>query len=382
MPGVTKRKYVGETMRINKKITQILRRLSEVLPYDYNADTLVNLFKELYPHEWCELNQRYQHYKKKDEFLRKIGKNVRYKPDPPRKHFLNLPKVKHMLSKGMVIKHKANFDSVGYQEKFNSFKVKRLNAIKSRNDKIAKENELIQNVEPLYIDAFIAAYHQRGISLEGKLEIFNELQKYKSNKVLEFFYKLNDSERNNQIRNMGFRHLQRMGNYVKLRKKFKGKEKSYMTETSQFFMTPLDLLNRIEGNKLQNQKIYDVFVSHSYIDSSVIKKVIKALNKHFLNVYCDWTSDRDFLRRELVSEYTKVVLKKRIKQSKNIVFVRTKNSVESDWVKFELDYARAIGKPIYYIDLLNDNTTQQFQELIFDLENEIISLEGFHLNQQ
>uniref|UniRef100_UPI00403F5583 TIR domain-containing protein n=1 Tax=Paenibacillus sp. FSL K6-2441 TaxID=2954679 RepID=UPI00403F5583 len=83
-----------------------------------------------------------------------------------------------------------------------------------------------------------------------------------------------------------------------------------------------------------------------------------------------------------MSEYTKVVLKKRIKQSKNIVFVRTKNSVESDWVKFELDYARAIGKPIYYIDLLNDNTTQQFQELIFDLENEIISLEGFHLNQQ
>lgn len=373
MPGVAQRKYVGETMRINKNLSQILRRLSDLLTYNYNADTLLQLFQELYPREWNELNQRYHQYKKKDDFLLKNGKKIRYKPKPPKQHFLSLPKVKNMLSEGTIAKHKANFDKHGYQEKLDKFKAKRQSAIQSKLEKLAKANELIQNVEPLYIDAFIAAYHKRGISIDGKMEIFKELQKYKSNKVIEFFYKLNDSERNDQIRNMAFRHLQETGNYVKLRKNFKGKKKNYMTETSQFFMTPFDLLNRIQSNTVQSKKVYNVFLSHSYKDSAIVKKLIKALNKHSVNIYCDWTSDNDFLRRELVSDYTKVVLKKRIEQSKNIVFVRTKNSLESDWVGFELDYARELGKPIYYIDLLNDNTTEHFQKLIYDTENETIS---------
>lgn len=357
-------------MRINKKTTQILRRISDVLPYNYNEDTLLALFQELYPHEWEKLNQRYQQYKKKDEFLSKNGKKIRYTPDSPRVHFLNLPKVKHMLSKGMIAKHKANFDKLGYQEKFDSFKAKRQNTIKSRSDKIAKANELIQKVEPLYIDAFIAAYHKRGISIDGKMEIFKELQKYKSRKVLELFYKLNDSERNNQIRNMAFKHLQVTGNYVKLRKNFKGK-KYFMTEKTQFFMTPIDLLKRIESNNIQNKKVYDVFISHSYKDTDIIKKIIKALNKHSLNIYCDWTSDNDFLKRELVSDYTKVVLKKRIAQSNNVVFVKTQNSLESDWVNFELDYSRDLGKNILCINL-TDEEEVRFKELDYNAEHESV----------
>ena len=375
MPGISQRKYVGETMRINKSLSQILRRLSDVLPYNYSAETLLELFQDLYPREWMELDQRYHQYTKKDAFLVKNGKKIRYKPDPPREHFLNLPKVKHMLSKGAIAKHKANFDKDGYQQKLDNYKTKRQSAIRSRNEKIAKANELIQNVEPLYIDAFIAAYHKRGISIDGKLEIFKELQKYKSRKVIEFFYKLNDSERNNQIRDMAFNHLQSIGSYVKLRKHYKGKKKEYMTERSQFYMTPLDLLNRIESNNVQNKKVYDVFISHSYKDSSLIKKLIRAFNKHSLNIYCDWTSDSDFLKRELVSEYTKVILKKRLEQSKNVVFVRTNNSVESDWVEFELDYSKEIGKTIFCIDFISDGSEEEmnYLYLYYDAVNETIA---------
>lgn len=372
MPGEAQRKYTGETIRINKNLSQILRCISDILPYNYNAETLVQLFRELYPYEWDELNQRYHHYKKKDEFLIKSGKKVRYKPQSAKQHFLSLPKVKNMLSEGMVAKHKVNFDEHGYQKKFDKLKAERQIAIQSKLKKLTKANELIQNVEPLYIDVFIAAYHKRGISIDDKMEIFKELQKYKSGKVLDFFYKLNDSERNNQIRNMAFKHLQVTGNYVKLRKNFKGKKQNYMTEQTQFFMTPLDLLNGIERNTLQNRKIYDVFLSHSYKDSDIVKKLIKAFNKHSMNIYCDWTSDNDFLKRELVSNYTRVVLKKRIEQSKNIVFVRTKNSINSDWVSFELDYSRELKKTIFCIDLIDDTTTVQYQKLIYDAENEQI----------
>lgn len=371
MPGIAQRKYVGETMRINKTIGQILRRLSCVLPYNYSAETLLKLFQDLYPREWKELDQRYYQYKEKDAFLLKRGMKTRYKPDPPREHFFNLPKVKHMLSKGAIAKHQANFDMNGYQQNLDNYKAQRQSAIKSRNEKIAKANEIIQNVEPLYIDAFIAAYHKRGMSVDGKLEIFKELKKYKSRKVNEFFYKLNDSERNNQIRDMAFKHLQSTGSYVKLRKHYKGIKKEYMTERSQFYMTPLDLLNRIESNSVQNKKVYDVFISHSYKDSAFIKKIMKAFNKHFLNVYCDWTSDNDFLKRELVSEYTRVVLQKRLEQSRNLVFVKTKNSIESDWVNFELDYFSSLGKSIFCINLLGEED-MLFTELDYSAENETV----------
>jgi len=39
---------------------------------------------------------------------------------------------------------------------------------------------------------------------------------------------------------MAFKYLQRTGHYVKLRKKFKGKQKSYTIETDDFFMKPED----------------------------------------------------------------------------------------------------------------------------------------------
>lgn len=371
MPGITQRKYVGETMRLNKTLSQVLKRLFEVLPYNYSAETLLELFQELYPREWLDLNQRYNQYKKKDAFLLKNGKKIRYKPNPPKEHLLNLPIVKQILSKSAIAKHQANFDMNSYQQKLNNYKAKRQRAIQSKNAKITKANELIQNVEPLYIDAFIAAYHKRGINIDGKIEIFKELQKYKSRKVIDFFYKLNDSELNNQIRNMAFFHLQSTGNYVKLRKQYKGKKKVYMTEKSQFYMTPIDLLNRIESNNIQNKKVYDVFISHSYKDSAIIKKIIKAFNKHSLNVYCDWTSDIEFLKRELVSEYTKVVLQKRLEQSRNLVFVKTQNSIVSDWVNFELEYYEELGKAIYCIDLIGEEE-MQYEELKYDSLNETV----------
>ena len=76
----------------------------------------------------------------------------------------------------------------------------------------------------------ISAYHKKGNTIEDKLEIFKEIQKFDCDRATQFFYKLNDSERNNQIRNMAFQHLQNTGHYVKLRKNFKGKKKIYMED--------------------------------------------------------------------------------------------------------------------------------------------------------
>jgi len=193
------------------------------------------------------------------------------------------------------------------------------------------------------------------------MEIVKELQKYDSNKTLDFFQKLNDSEKNSQIRIVAFKHLQSIGKYVKLRKSFKGKRKTYMTEKTNFNMKPLDLFEKIENNLVQNKKSYDIFISHSFEDNILVKKIIKELNKYNLNIYCDWISDNDFLKRTYAGDYTKAILKRRIEQSKKVLFIKTNqtndksNNFYSEWVKMEILYAKSINKPIEHIDFTNSN---------------------------
>ncbi|EDT75429.1 toll/interleukin-1 receptor domain-containing protein [Clostridium butyricum] len=370
MPGITKRKYVGEIMRFNKQLKRPLKLILEVLPYAYDENVIINLFKELYPYEWKTINERYKEYKEKDKFLIKVGKKERYRPLSPKKYLLSLPQIKYKLSYKAKQSHKNHFNEQQQLKELEELKNKRLKVIKNKEQKIHNSMELMQNVEPLYIDLFITAYHKKGITIEGKMEIFKELQKYECEKSLKFFYKLNDSERNSQIRNMAFKHLQNSGHYCKLRKSFKGKKKEYMLEKTEFNMTPADLVKRIENNTVQNRKSYDVFISHSSKDSSIVKKVIKALNKQGLTCYCDWTSDNDFLKRNMVSDFTKEVLKKRLQQSKKLLLVKSDRAINSWWVNFEIQYFEKLSKPLYYINLDNQGVFNEegFKKVKYDLK--------------
>jgi hypothetical protein len=377
MPGTAQRKYVGETMRIHKKLKHFVRKIADILPYEYDKNDVFNLFKGFYPLEWKEIIERCKHYKEKDDFLVKVGKKPRYKPSSAEGFFFGIPAVRYILSAGFIKKHKERFDEDTRKQKYDALR----KSCEARNvkiqQKIAKNTELMQNVEPYYVDALITAYHQRGITTEGKIEIVKEMGKFLCDKSIKFFYKLNDAERNNQIRRIAFNHLQNSGHYVKLRKNFKGKKKNYMIEKSDFNMTPLDLIKRLDSDSIQNQKRYSVFVSHSYRDSLIVKNVIAILNKQKRSCYCDWTSDNDFLKRSLVSDYTKEVLKRRIEQSDCLFFIRTNNSmtgekVNSEWIEMELEYSKEIGKQIYYIDLLNDGVKLPYNLLNHNLTENII----------
>lgn len=153
------------------------------------------------------------------------------------------------------------------------------------------------------------------------------------------FYKLNDSERNDEIRQLAFQHLQSSGYYVKLRQRFKGKKKMYQIETDTFSGTPEGLYNAlIKENSVQKLKTYDLFISHSCLDKDIVRSVVKAANNVGMNCYVDWISDNDFLKRSLVSNYTKEVLKARMECASKLLFLSTDNSRKSSWVSFELDY--------------------------------------------
>lgn len=136
-------------------------------------------------------------------------------------------------------------------------------------------------------------------------------------------------------------------------------------------------MKRFEADTIQNKKHYSVFVSHSFKDSNLIKQIISILNKQGFSCYCDWLSDNDFLKRSLVSEYTKEVLKKRIEQSDKVLLVRTENSMtgvklNSPWIELEIDHSISLKKPIYYIDLLGDRIKLPYTKLSQDIAAGII----------
>lgn len=374
MPGKTKRKYVGELLRFNKSLKQPLRNIKSILPQEYSSGAIITEFKMYYPLIWKEMQERFEHYKAKDDFLIRNGKKIRYKPLPPHDYLLSLPQIKLWLSKGGLENHKVSFDRTSQQENIKFLTQERDKSKNKYETKIKTNTRKIQEIEPLYIDAFIAAYHQRGISTEGKIEILNELKKFQSEKIIHFFYKINDAEKNNQIREMAFNHLQSVGKYVKLRPKFRGKQKTYMVETSDFDMTPEDLWQRLESNKIQNKKHFDFFISHSYANKNEVLNTIKCLNKQGYAVYCDWASDNDFLKRDLVSDHTKLVLKKRLEQSENIMLLKSEKALNSDWVAFELEYFTKIGRPIYFIELdaTTDPRLEKFKRLDYDFSEAFI----------
>ena len=82
------------------------------------------------------------------------------------------------------------------------------------------------------------------------------------------------------------------------------------------------------------------------------------------------TSDNDFLKRSFASEYTEIVLKRRIEQSRYILFLQTNNSVTingdfiSKWVKMEIEYSKKISKEIYCLNFCGGNA--KFKNIEFD----------------
>lgn len=364
MSGKVKRKYDGETARIGKSFTRPLNLIEETLYPNYTKEDLLNAFKKYYPYEWKSLCERQQNYKEKDKFLKSTKGRTRYNPPSPEQFFFSLPKVKNLLNKGHQEKYKKSFDEAKRTEAEKLLTAKRNNRINKRSEAITAYTLNEQEIDPGFIDALIYAYHRKGNTVNDKLEIFKEIQKYDCDKTTEFFYKLNDSERNDEIRHLAFQHLQASGHYVKLRKGFDGKKKSYQVEEDTFNGTPEELYDKLGlEDSVQNIKSYDVFISHSSLDKEQVRKTVREVNKLGLNCYVDWTADNDFLKRSMVSDYTKEVLKRRMEQSKRLLFLSSRNSRKSPWVDFELQYYQEQVKRDIFMLVLDGTDDRDFNQV-------------------
>ena len=56
-----------------------LKKIEKVLPCTYNEDTIIDLLKKHYPHEWKSVEYKKQYYDQKDKYLIKRFGKARYK---------------------------------------------------------------------------------------------------------------------------------------------------------------------------------------------------------------------------------------------------------------------------------------------------------------
>ena len=82
---------------------------------------------------------------------------------------------------------------------------------------------------------------------------------------------------------------------------------------------------------------FDVFLSHSIKDAEIILGVKTLLERRGLTVYVDWIIDIILDRNNVTSE-TADRLRKRMRQSKSLIYVHSLNSPDSKWMPWELGF--------------------------------------------
>ncbi|MBK7000132.1 MAG: toll/interleukin-1 receptor domain-containing protein [Rhodoferax sp.] len=86
-----------------------------------------------------------------------------------------------------------------------------------------------------------------------------------------------------------------------------------------------------------NEDSFDIFLSHASEDSEIVLGVREILTGLGLKVYIDWIDDPQLDRGNVTAENADM-LRRRMKQSRSLVFLTTKSSVSSRWMPWELGY--------------------------------------------
>ncbi|MBO4395099.1 MAG: toll/interleukin-1 receptor domain-containing protein [Eubacterium sp.] len=363
MSGVTLHIYEHEKRDIISMWNTQLKSIQRVLPRDYTENDIIAMLKLFYPHEWHSVEIKYRYYKIKDKYIKRHFGKTRYNMKQPKELLNSSSMFRRLLSDECRDLYATNYSEKEVNELIGELWDKRKPKIEKINQKIERAKSKTQQVTPQFINQLIGLYERKNTSQKDKMYILAELQKYYNPAVIQFFLKQNDTELNKQLRWIAFYHLQsfnyhpraRRQKYMQIHTRNK-KRKEYLKrvypdERHTIPKTPMELEYRIENAKEQRIKEFDYFISHSYLDSSLVQELIIYENSIGKNVFCDWISDSDYLKRNLICDATLKVLENRLEQSKCLLFVDSNNSRHSVWCKYELNYFKELGKPMYIITI-------------------------------
>ncbi|OCA96495.1 toll/interleukin-1 receptor domain-containing protein [Clostridium beijerinckii] len=356
--GETARQFNSIYIKYKQQFKRPIQNVANLMHRGFSDDDFIRKFKEIYPDLWLDLNSQYEYWHKKNEYIISKGKKSRYNFRKPYNFILDcgfhtIPNIrkKHELGKILPLYEQVKLSK--------DIVEKSKNKLKKKIDKKVSIMKYLQEIHPQYADYFIDSYFKT-YDLHTKLEIMRELSKYKSEKIVEFFYKVNAGTRNFSLKQEAMKYIQALQLPFVLRRKKEGKTNYIDNEIVKNNNSPEILLQRIFVDDLEAHKKYDVFISHNSRDEEYVIDIYKNFNKYGLVAYVDWVSDKFDLKRTWCNASTSKVIKERIRQCQCIVYIWSENVLKSQWCPWELGYADALGKPICILGLTDESNIPQF----------------------
>lgn len=352
--GKSKRRYVGEMIKLSKSLKKPLIQLASLMPKGFTNQMFVEDFKLLYKYLWDDLEAKYLEYKRMDEGRERKGFPKIYFFPPPHEYIL---KRSHAILSNTRFNHsKGSYLSIDEISTEREILIKECNKkISNRKEKLEANLQLVQKVTPSYTNYFIKEYfrlkHANSNDVTSRYALLQEASKYKCYETIKFLYKVNASERNFELRNFAFLTLQKFGEKeVRLRKNRKGKKRIGDKLVPDKIETPTELLNFIYNSQMEQSKKYDIFLSHSSSNKELLLELKSLLNSLDFNVYIDWVNDIDALKRTLTNADTAQVIIERLKSCNALIFVYSEESLKSLWTPWEIGYFHSLKNKIgvYY----------------------------------
>lgn len=104
----------------------------------------------------------------------------------------------------------------------------------------------------------------------------------------------------------------------------------------------------------KDMESFDIFLSHSISDAELVLGVKRLLEQSGFAVYVDWDTDSQ-LDRSKVSPETADLLRRRMKQSKSLLYLATESASSSKWMPWELGYFDGLRAGLVAIMPITDN---------------------------
>ena len=345
--GGTARQFNKFYSDYKKRFKKPIENTALLMPYEFTDSFFVDKFKHIYPHLWEDLEKQYNYWHKKNDYLIKHGKKSRYNFRKPYNFILDCsfyPRKKLRKSNNRIVLTAEERERIETEILDKSKK-----KLQKQQERLRKQLYFMQEIEPAYTKEFINQYF-KSYDLHERLEIIRELSKYKSDRIIAFFYKVNVCTRNMSLKEESMQYIQRLGLPFFLRRKKKGKTNYIDNEIVKNISGPDVLRQRLYVDRLEKLKVFDVFISHNSKDEDNIICFFKELNKEGFVAYIDWVNDKYDLKRQWCNASTAQIIKERIRQSHVFILYLSERTMDSQWCPWELGYADALGKKIavYY----------------------------------
>lgn len=348
--GQTKRQFSNIFNSFSKKFKKPFYSVGDLMPKGFRDDEYLKCFQTLYEYLWIDIENEYLFWKKKNKRVLQLGKKSRYNFPKPDifilKNSINVRAKYRYKHRNGIILIKDEQDDL-YNRLLSNNQIK----LSSKKQKKLDKLQLVQELEPIFIQEYINTYFQIKYSgqdsIDKKIDIIREVAKYKSDKTIDFLQKINEIEKNISLRREAFSLLQQLNEKVILRRNKKGKVKESEILIYKLNDTPDNLIEKIYEDNLEQIKDFDIFLSHSSNDRENIIRLYKNLNDQNFHVYIDWVNDKYALNRNLLNNNTVNVIIQRLIKSKVLIYFHTESSANSQWTPWEIGFFHGLGKPIF-----------------------------------